>query len=435
VKFRNIFYSGGSSAFSIIIAAVTFALLWDEIDRALFGFLALLWTTQAIVNISDFGLGRIACREIARESTSENGHHRTYEAITNLAISTGVIIAFIYIIIVAAIATYGHYHHSSATTTEGLISIAIGFLGVPAANALSVAYGSLEAKGRFDRTSIFRTVVNIWPYIFPVVFHAMFVDHILIWTAATSVVIRSATLFMAQPALQISNVISRHSKLTFALSMNNMQIGSMARWLALSSIFQPVFTALDRFVLSFICGVDSTALFAIPYEYTTRMSVISGAIGNNLLPQLASQRSRNGWNPSVRRVAIFVSFIMAIVSVAGLMAYQPICNFLVTAEVAKSTFPAAVILAIGIVFNGASYVFYNSLISCGNTRIVAIIHGSELLAAIPLSYFLITKFGITGAAISWTLRAGMDCILMMMAAKKSCDNSDLAPAQVARRNT
>jgi len=74
-------------------------------------------------------------------------------------------------------------------------------------------------------------------------------------------------------------------------------------------------------------------------------------------------------------------------------------------------------MGLGIMFNGLAQMPLAAIHARGETKIVALVHLSELIIYIPLLFFFISIFGITGAAMAWVLRAVVDFILMFYFAK------------------
>ena len=75
-----------------------------------------------------------------------------------------------------------------------------------------------------------------------------------------------------------------------------------------------------------------------------------------------------------------------------------------------------------------AHVPYAFLHGLGRPDITAKFHVVELIMFIALGWFLISRMGIIGAAIAWSLRAGLDAILLFWASWKtlSLDFSSLS---------
>jgi Na+-driven multidrug efflux pump len=54
----------------------------------------------------------------------------------------------------------------------------------------------------------------------------------------------------------------------------------------------------------------------------------------------------------------------------------------------------------------------------GRPDINAKFHMMELVLHVPLAWWLITNYGVTGAAIAWTVRVTIDATLLFVAASR-----------------
>ena len=70
------------------------------------------------------------------------------------------------------------------------------------------------------------------------------------------------------------------------------------------------------------------------------------------------------------------------------------------------------ILLVGYFMNAMAQIPYSTIQAEGKSRLTAIIHTVELLPYILCLYILVKDYGIVGAAIVWSLRAGLDCIVL-----------------------
>ena len=73
------------------------------------------------------------------------------------------------------------------------------------------------------------------------------------------------------------------------------------------------------------------------------------------------------------------------------------------------------ILACGVLMNSLAHVPSSFIVAMGRPDINAKFHMVELAIHIPLAWWLITRFGVTGAAIAWTARVTFDVTLLFTA--------------------
>ena len=66
--------------------------------------------------------------------------------------------------------------------------------------------------------------------------------------------------------------------------------------------------------------------------------------------------------------------------------------------------------------NSLAYVPYNLLQGIGRPDLTAKFHLLEVPLHVGLTWFLVTKFGLPGAALAWGLRVSLDFLLLIVAA-------------------
>ncbi|MEO7103778.1 MAG: polysaccharide biosynthesis C-terminal domain-containing protein, partial [Gemmatimonadaceae bacterium] len=76
------------------------------------------------------------------------------------------------------------------------------------------------------------------------------------------------------------------------------------------------------------------------------------------------------------------------------------------------------ILAVGVLINSAAHIPYTFLEASGRPDVPAKCHLAELAIHLPVAWFLVGRWGITGAAIAWTLRVSLDTLLLLVAARR-----------------
>jgi O-antigen/teichoic acid export membrane protein len=76
------------------------------------------------------------------------------------------------------------------------------------------------------------------------------------------------------------------------------------------------------------------------------------------------------------------------------------------------------ILAIGVMINSLSHVPCGYLQASGRPDIPARFHILELAIYVPLTWFLVRRLGISGAALAWTIRVTLDGTLLFVASRR-----------------
>src|SRR6185295_2376752 len=95
--------------------------------------------------------------------------------------------------------------------------------------------------------------------------------------------------------------------------------------------------------------------------------------------------------------------------------------------VAAASGTAVRILAAGLLFNGAALIPTTLIAASGRPDISAKFHMIELAFHLPLAWWLVSRFGITGAATAWTIRVVVDSALLFNASRRVIGGGRVLP--------
>jgi len=73
------------------------------------------------------------------------------------------------------------------------------------------------------------------------------------------------------------------------------------------------------------------------------------------------------------------------------------------------------ILGFGVLCNALAYVPFIYVQALGRPDVTARLHVAELIVYVPLTWVLVTRYGIVGAAMAWTGRVLVDALLLVAA--------------------
>jgi O-antigen/teichoic acid export membrane protein len=115
----------------------------------------------------------------------------------------------------------------------------------------------------------------------------------------------------------------------------------------------------------------------------------------------------------------YVALIMFGVCLASTLLAYPVLSIWLNPDFAKQSLLIVMILAFGIWLNSMAQVPFTFLHANADTKLTAILHIIELVIYLFALYYLVYLFGLVGAALAWTLRVGIDLMLLQWAVKKS----------------
>jgi len=183
----------------------------------------------------------------------------------------------------------------------------------------------------------------------------------------------------------------------------------------------PILVYFDRFALGVRVNLTAVGYYTAPYEGITRALVIPNSLINALFPLLtglgvvaAASRIDRLFASSVRMVLLLMVGPAAIA-----FFFAPlILQLWMGPDYAAQGALALRILSVGVLINSVAHIPYTFLEASGRPDVPAKCHLVELVIHLPVAWILVGRWGITGAAVAWTLRVTLDSILLLVTARK-----------------
>jgi O-antigen/teichoic acid export membrane protein len=191
-------------------------------------------------------------------------------------------------------------------------------------------------------------------------------------------------------------------------------------WMTVTNIVGPLMVYLDRFLIGAMLSMTAVAYYVTPYEVVTRLWIIPGALMGVLFPAFAAAlvqdrtRAARLFDRAVNY--IFVSLfpvILIIVTFAreGLTLW-------IGSEFASNSSLVLQLLAIGVFINSLAFVPFGLVQSAGRPDLTAKLHLIELPFYLLILWWLLSAYGIIGAAIAWILRVAVDATVLFVMAHR-----------------
>lgn len=374
------------------------------------GALGVVWALVGYFGFLDFGLGRVVTRRVA--SAAQEGR---------LADELGKLRGFLWQKALPGLIVIGLLIIGARLLFAGLLpsgplgrEMAAGWdwiaIGVPATLATNWLRGVLEGVHRFARVNLLRTVFGAWTYAAPAL-------AAVVWS----------TLDMLIAAIVIGRVLSMLAHALACLSVDRgillgpLQPASLRSffqeggWITVSNIIGPLMVYSDRFVLAALLTPTAVAWYVTSQEVMLRTLVIPGALAGVLFPKFAGRQGENSVPLSAlyqRGMRVVAALMLPLCTLAAVGAYDGLRLWLGPAF-AQNGYQVVEIVAVGIFVNAVSFLPFAWLQAHERSEIAAKLHMIELpLYAIGLAAAVAT-WGIVGAAVAWTLRVSIDCLLLL----------------------
>lgn len=183
-------------------------------------------------------------------------------------------------------------------------------------------------------------------------------------------------------------------------------------WITICSILIPILVYLDRFLIGALRTVADVGYYSVSYDIISRVGIFPASFTMTLFPAFSTlEADRDKLKCFYVRSLKYLLLVMGPIIFVLVIFAGNILQLWLGSDWASKTTLIFQILAIGILMNSLSQMPANLLDGIGRPDLRAKIFLSYVLPYIILLWFLISKFGIVGAALAWTLRAGLELLL------------------------
>ncbi|WP_297927732.1 flippase [Metallibacterium sp.] len=294
-------------------------------------------------------------------------------------------------------------------TIFGLRALA---LSIPFALAATGAMGTLEGLQQFRLLSLWRMPMSVLQFGLPVLVALIRPD--VGWVIAALAVTR--VVWMLLWLTQLHRLLPREPGVTSSRAdlRHALHFGG---WLSVSNLIGPLMVYADRFYLASLFPPAMVAYYTVPFDTAYRATSLPQTAMNALFPALAETQTRPG--DSVRLLALAMRAVVVLVLPAVLVVAvfaHPLLALWLNVHFAGPATPVLQLLLIGIFLNSAAHLPYALLQAHGRSDLTAKLHLLELPVFAVLLVVGVHWFGITGAALAWTLRVALDAALLYAAA-------------------
>lgn len=395
----------------LVAAFFAMPVLVSELGIHRFGVLTLAWVVIGYFSLFDFGIGRALTRAVA--DRLGGGQIAEIPALIWSALAImmllgmcgGAVAGVLSPWLVQRVLEIPLALHAEALNTFLLLAVSL-----PIVITTAGLRGVLEAYQRFDLINLIRIPMGLFTFLGPLLVlpfsnNLAFVVAVLVMGRLIAWVVHLAMCFHVVPALRRRMIVRRDL------------LGPLFRfggWLTISNVVGPVIVYLDRFLIGAVLSVAAVGYYTAPYEIVTKFLLVPAALTAVLFPAFTAglvtypERTRTLFVRGVK-VIFLLLFPLALVFVT--FAHEGLQLWL-GPEFALNGGRVLQWLAVGLFVNSLAQVALTMVQAAGRPDIAAKLHLAELPLYLILLWLLTTRMGIEGAAIAWTLRAGIDMVFL-----------------------
>ncbi len=399
----NTLWNLGGVLMPLVAAAWAIPVLMRGFGLTQFGVLALLWALIGYVGLFELGLGRTMTVKLAAlgpATTQGSAGRSLIQCGLALGLGAGVIGA----VVTAATAPWlvGHWLRVPPDLqTDALQAFWAASVGVIPTVGMGVARGALEGTQRFAASNALRMVSGVLGFVLPALSLAVWGPQLL--NAATAMVLGRLACWVAALWCLRADWRVREP----GLLSHSRQLLGFGGWLTLSSVVGPIMVYGDRFFLGASLSLADVSRYSVVQEMLQRLLVVPTAFTAAWLPALASNQAQSRQTQYRIGAPRFAAVMLAMCLVAGVMVH-PVLTWWLGALVADALKHMAWVLCAGIFFNAMAQLPFTLLHAGAHVRATALFHLAQLPGYAMAVWWLTQQWGLVGAALAWTLRAGVD---------------------------
>ena len=415
---RNTVWNLAGTGLPLLLGAVTIPYLIRTTGVEAFGVLTLVWALIGYFSLFDFGLGRALTQQVAAARSADLVAELPGLVKTGLWFTAATGVAGGIILAVLANQLALHWLNVSVplqpSTSQALLIAAIG---IPLTTVTTGLRGILEAYEDFKPVNLMRIGLGAANFGLPAL-SVMLIGTSLAWMVASLVAARAVVLlghmWLVHQRLPVGWVSAHFNK------ANMRGLLSFGVWMTVTNVVGPLMVTADRFIISAVLGASVVAYYTVPFEMLIRVLVLPGALTSALFPRLAFVMTTDA--VEARRL---YKKCLALTTAALL----PICLFIAVGskwgltlwlgnDFAEQSWLIVCILAVGVLLNGVAYIPFATIQAAGDARSTALLHVVELIIYLPVLFFGLKMYGLLGAAVAWTTRAGIDLVALLVIENK-----------------
>lgn len=372
--------------------------------------LALAWAIAEGAGMFDLGLGRATVRFVA--DATAKGPARLKEIVVASVASQlamgGVVGALLYLLTPVLVGKV--FSITPAAIPEATAMFRVLALHLPVLLSAAALRAALEGAQRFDLSTALRVPGSLASVAIPAAAAAAGASLATIMWLLLAV--RLVLVLVSSVAVSRALLGGRWGSPTGFAALR--EILGYSGWVAVSAALGPALGSIDRFVVGGVVGVAGLGFYTGASEAANRFLLIPATAFAALLPALAITHARGARDRALEATRAARRQLAALLMplCLALLVFAPdLLRVWLGPEFAAAAGSALRVLAVGVFFGGLAHLPMALLYGSGRPDLPAKVHLAEVWIHVPLTFALVKGWGITGAALAWTIRCTADWLL------------------------
>lgn len=391
----------------MFVTLITVPLYLQIVGDVRYGVLALVWVVIGYFSFMDMGLGKATANQIARlhEAPAKERGDMFWTAIAVNG-CFGLLAAAIFWGIGSFL--LGNVLKMPAEFRQEALDALPWMIGtLPLALVTSVLTGALEGRNQFKILNILQVFGTVAFQVIPLAvayFYSPSLSYV-IPAAVLSRVLMNIPLFIAcyffLPLFSLPRI--SFSKIRELLCYGG--------WVAISSVTAPIIESTDRLLIGSLLGAQAVTFYTVPYQLVTKARIIPASLTRALFPRFASEDSASAISLANKSFSALL-VVMTPVIAAGVLGLGTFLEIWIGKDIAPLSSLVGEVLLIGIWANSLAQIPCFLLMGRGEPNTVAKLHALEIVPFLLILWLAMYLGGLQGAAWAWSIRAGIDALIL-----------------------
>jgi O-antigen/teichoic acid export membrane protein len=418
MRLDNVAWNAAGLAAPLAVALLCVPPLLERLGAERFGLLALAWALTAISGLFDLGIGRATTRCVAVQLGRGESHRiaSTLATAVSLAARAGLT-GMLLLMLAAALGAHRGIRYDPAIEPEVLQATLLLALVIPLQTLIATYRGVSEACQKFRGISLVRMALGVANLAAPLAV-AQYTSHLAVMVLSLLLARMVACMAFRQLAHQ---ELPRASEALPLSAHERHELLRAGGWFSVSAVVSPILVQADRFVIGAVLSAAAVSTYAVPFDLITQLLIVVTAVSTVAFPSITHLLQTE----AARARALFDRWLWivagAMASVTALVAWwlPVLLNLWLGATLPAEAATVGRWLCLGVWINAIGSMNFAWLHAQGRFRATALLHLLELPLYLAALLFLLRVFGVTGAAVAWVLRVGIDSAVLSWMARRA----------------
>jgi O-antigen/teichoic acid export membrane protein len=418
----NLAWNLGGEVAPALAAVIAIPLLVHRLGAERFGVLTVSWMMAGYFSLFDLGLGRALTQAMAQQWSRGCGAAAAELFWTALAMM--LLVSSLAAIGLATAAPWLAHRALKippalqGETITGCYLIASGLPMLVSASALRAA---LVAAERFDLLNLIRTPIGIMSFAAPALMLPF--THNLGWLIGALIANRmiSWLLYLIVALAALPDLGTRLAVQPRCI----LPLLSFGAWITVSAALAPMLVYLDRFFIGALISIAALTAYSVPMEIVSKSFIFPAAVSGVMFPAFARSFTAAAAAPTALFVrAVKMVGLVLLPFCAAVVAFAPqIMSRWIDGRFALQSSRVLQILTAGAFITGLAWIPLALLHGARRPDLPARIHLMDFPIYAMMLWIGIRKFGLNGAALTWTGRLLLENLLLFAMAARFIQTS------------